>query len=196
MCAFWSYSLDQGEKTAIVHLAPAEFKGRAYLMHNYGEEIWSYTPLHAKVRKMVDGAKSQSFEGSHFTFEDICRGKTIETDFNATRLEDENMLGHDCWKLELVPKKDASTSYARIVMWVTKKFTIPLIIDYYEKDNPKVCSKRDTRSAITMMDTTPTALTSIVHNNLDGTQSKLRLTGTYYDKPIDSARFTLEGFYK
>ena len=191
-----SFSADKGEKNVIIYTSPKRVKGQAMLLLNNADDIWSYFPRTDRVRKLATHAKRQKMQGSDFTYEDFGAGNTFITDFDAKRLEDEKMEGYDCFRVELTGNEKGSSKYARIVMWVIKDNFVPVVVDYYDRDDPEICEKRLTQSDIKNIDEIPTATKLTMHNNLDDSNTRLEIVECEYNIEIDNFRFTQRGFYK
>jgi outer membrane lipoprotein-sorting protein len=191
-----AYTADSGASNAIVYTSPVRVKGQAMLMLNNADDIWAYYPRTDRVRKLATHAKKQKMQGSDFTYEDMGAGNSFVTDFDTKRLEDEEISGHDCFKIVLDRKDDGDSWYARIVMWVIKENFVPAVIDYYDKDSPDIRSKRLTQSEIKVIDGIPTPTRMTMHNYLDESDTSLEIVECEYNVKIDDSRFTQRGFYR
>ena len=191
-----SFSANEGEKSVIKYESPVRVKGQAMLFLNNADDIWSYDPRTDRVRKLATHAKRQKMQGSDFTYEDMGSGNSFVTDFDAERLEDEKIQGHDCYKIVLTKNDEGTSNYARIVMWVIKKNLVPAVIDYYDEDDPEICAKRLTESDIKELSGIPTPTRMTMHNNLDDSDTKIEIAECEYNLKIDESRFTQRGFYK
>jgi len=191
-----SYSSDKNEKNAIVYTSPSRVKGQAMLLLNNADDIWAYYPRTDRVRKLATHAKKQKMQGSNFTYEDMGSGDSFITDFITSRLTDSKMEGYDCYKIELKKKEESNSNYGRLLMWVIKDNFVPAVIDYYEKDDPMVCSKRLLQKDIRVIDKIPTPMQMNMHNNLDDSDTKMSIVECKYNIKIDKTRFTERGFYR
>ena len=187
---YHSWSKNEGEKNLIRYLSPSRVKGQATLMLNHSDDIWMYFPRTSRVRKLASHAKKQKMQGSDFSYEDMGSGDTFIEDFIARRLEDEMMENKDCYKLELTRKEDSDLSYSRMIMWVTKDDYYPLVIDYYDEDDPQKRLKRLVQSDIQLIDGFPTARQVIMYNKIDNTHTKMRLLEITYNIYLDDDMFT------
>ena len=187
---FESWSKDKGEKTLIRYLEPSRVKGQATLMLNNADDIWMYFPRTQRVRKLATHAKKQKMEGSDFSYEDMGSGDAFITDFEAVRLEDVEMADYDCYTLELQRKPDGNVSYSRLVMWVIKKKFYPIVIDYYEEENPQRLEKRLTQSDIQIIDGIPTAKKAVMKNQNDNTTTEMEIIEISYDVQLSDDLFT------
>ncbi|HFE64812.1 MAG TPA: outer membrane lipoprotein-sorting protein [Caldithrix sp.] len=191
-----SWSKDKGEKNLIRYTKPARVKGQAMLMLNNADDIWAYFPRTKRVRKLATHAKKQKMQGSDFTYEDMGSGNAFITDFTAKRLKDEKMEDYDCYKIELTRKKESSSHYSRIIMWVIKKNFVPVVLDYYDEDDPSLCLKRLVQYDIKDIDGIPTGMKIIMYNKTDNTQTSLEILTCKYNIPLKDEMFTERGLKK
>ena len=185
-----SWSKNEGEKNLIRYISPSRVKGQATLMLNHSDDIWMYFPRTSRVRKLASHAKKQKMQGSDFSYEDLGSGDAFIEDFIANRLEDEMIEGKDCYKLELTKKEDSDLSYSRMIMWVIKENYYPVVIDYYDEDDPQKLLKRLVQSEFKTIDGFPTAMQVVMYNKIDNTHTSMRLLEITYNLPLDDAMFT------
>jgi outer membrane lipoprotein-sorting protein len=187
---FESWSTGNGEKALMRYMEPSRVKGQATLMLNNADDIWMYFPRTQRVRKLATHAKKQKMEGSDFSYEDMGSGEAFINDFVAKRLDDEEMQGYDCYKLELTRKPDGDVSYSRLIMWVIKENNYPIVIDYYDEDDPQRLEKRLTQSDIKIIDGIPTAHKAVMHNKNDNTQTEMEMLEISYKVDVPDDMFT------
>ena len=185
-----SWSKNEGEKNLIRYLEPSRVKDQAVLMLNNADDIWMYFPRTQRVRKLATHAKKQKMQGSDFSYEDMGSGGSFIDDFTAKRLEDEKMEGYDCYKVELIRKPESDLSYSRLIMWVIKDNFYPLVIDYYDEDNPERKIKRLVQSDIQIVDGIPTAMKMVMKNLNDNTQTEMELLEAKYNIELSDELFT------
>lgn len=185
-----SWSKNKGEKNLVRYLEPRRVKGQAVLMLNNADDIWMYFPRTQRVRKLATHAKKQKMQGSDFSYEDMGSGDAFIEDYSPIRLKDEKMEGHDCYKLELTRKPESDLSYSRLIMWVIKENFYPIVIDYYDEDDPELWLKRLVQSDIQIIDDIPTAMKVVMHNKQDNTQTEMELLEVKYDVKLDDSMFT------
>jgi len=190
---YLAYSKDKGEKNLMIYLAPNRVKGQKILMLNDADDIWAYFARTQRVRKLATHTKKQKMEGSDFSYEDMGASNSFINDFTAKKLPDEKKEGYDCYKLELTKKPSSSTSYAIMVMWVIKQNYVPVVIDYYEEDNPNRVAKTLVQSDIREIDGIPTGLKYVMTNKNDNTQTIMEIKEIEYNKPLDDTMFTERG---
>jgi outer membrane lipoprotein-sorting protein len=188
-----SYSKDRGEKSLIRYLEPVRVKNQAILMLNDADDIWAYFPMTGRIRKLATHAKRQKWEGSDFTYEDMGSGNLFVTDFDAELVGEDKVEGYDCYKVDLVRKKDANVSYSRLVMWVDMDTFVPIKINYYEDNHPDRVQKTLIQSDIRAIDDIPTAMKLVMTNQDDHSQTDLEFTKLKYNVPLDDELFTERG---
>jgi len=185
-----SWSKNKGEKNLVRYLEPRRVKGQAVLMLNNADDIWMYFPRTQRVRKLASHAKKQKMQGSDFSYEDMGSGDAFINDFSSKKLKDEKMEGYDCYKLELTRKPDGDVSYSRLIMWVIKENFVPVVIDYYDEDDPALWQKRMVESDIRIIDGIPTAMKVVMINKNDNTQTEIEFLEVKYNVPLDDKVFT------
>jgi len=185
-----SWSKGRGEKTLMRYLEPRRVKGQATLMLNNANDIWMYFPRTQRVRKLATHEKKQKMEGSDFSYEDMGSGDAFINDYTPHRLEDEEMEGKDCYKLELTRKPESDLSYSKLIMWVDKENFVPLVIDYYDENDSSLLLKRLTQSDIKVIDGIPTAMKIVMHNKNDNTKTEMKMLEVEYNVELDDDMFT------
>jgi outer membrane lipoprotein-sorting protein len=126
--SFWSKGDD---KRLIKFLSPADVKGVGFLVLNADsddEKMYLYLPAFKKVRRIAGSAKSGSFMGSDFSYDEISV-TGYDQDFEAKRLDDEDGR----YKLELTKKDKSDAEYDRLIMWVSKEVFVPTRIEMYKE---------------------------------------------------------------
>jgi outer membrane lipoprotein-sorting protein len=188
-----SWSAHSGEKNLIRYREPRRVKDQAILMLNNADDIWMYFPRTQRVRKLATHAKKQKMQGSDFSYEDMGGGDAFVTDFTAKRLPDEPIEGHDCYRIELVKKKDSDMSYSRLILWVVKESYFPVVIDYYDEDDPGHRIKRLAASEIEVIDAIPTARRIVMTNMEDNTHTTMETIDVEYNVTLDDNLFSERG---
>ncbi len=90
--------------------------------------MWLYMPAFGKPKKISLLAKSQSFTGTDFSYEDM-DSKTYSERYTPTLL---STASDTVNILELKPKSDKS-KYTKIILYQNKKYFYPEKMDYYDK---------------------------------------------------------------
>lgn len=185
-----TWSRNKGEKTLVRYLDPKRIKGQAVLMLNHADDIWMYFPRTQRVRKMATHAKKQKMQGSDFSYEDMGGGDSFIKDFTSHRQEDEKIEGYDCFKLELVRRPDSDVSYSRLVLWIIKDNFVPVVIDYYNDNDPELNDKRMVATEITVKDGIPTATKVVMINRIDNTRTEMEILEVKYNLDLDDSMFS------
>lgn len=185
-----SWSKDRGEKNLVRYLEPRRVKDQAVLMLNNADDIWMFFPRTQRVRKLASHAKKQKMQGSDFSYEDMGGGDTFIEDFTSRRLEDEEKEGHDCFKLELIRKEGVDSSYSRLVMWIIKENFLPVVIEYYDENDPTYLLKTMMASDFRVIDGIPTSMKVVMINENDNTQTEMELLEVKYNIPLSDDMFT------
>lgn len=191
-----SWSKDSGEKNLIRYLSPTRVKGQATLMLNHADDIWVYFPRTGRVRKLATHAKKQKMEGSDFSYEDMGSGDAFIRDFTAAKLKDDKKEGYNCYKIEMTRKPESSLSYSRMIMWVVKENFVPVVIDYYDENDPGLLLKTLVQSDIRDIDGIPTPMNIVMYNKLDNTQTSMTMLEIKYNLPLKDEMFTERGLRK
>ena len=111
-------------------LSPANVKGTGFL--SVKDDDWLYLPALKKIRRIATKEKGGSFMGSDFSYDDIGGGSWVE-DYNAKLLGTEKYEGHNCYVLELIPKKPKDISHSKLKIWVDKENFYSVKTEYYDK---------------------------------------------------------------
>jgi outer membrane lipoprotein-sorting protein len=190
------FSKDKGDKSLMKYLYPSRVKGQTILMLNDANDIWTFFPKTKRIRKLATHAKKQKLEGSDFSYEDMGASNEFIEEYNSVRLNDEKIQGRTCYKLELTRKPESSAGYSRLVVWVDKEYLVPLMIDYYHDDDPKLLEKQLTLSDIQLVDGIYTPLKMVMYNKLDATHTSMEITDITYEVDLPDDLFTEMGMQK
>ncbi len=185
-----SWSKDRGEKNLVRYLEPSRVKDQAVLMLNHADDIWMFFPRTQRVRKLASHAKKQKMQGSDFSYEDMGSGDAFIEDFISERLDDESKEEQDCYKLQLRRKPESDSSYSRLVMWVIKDNFLPVVIEYYDDNDPDYLLKSMVASDFRVIDGIPTAMKIVMHNENDNTQTEMELLEVKYNITLSDDMFT------
>jgi len=117
--AMMSKSMDGNKKQIIWFLEPKDDKGVAFLKIEHDDkddEMRMWLPAFKKVRRISSKKKGDAFMGSDLSYEDLSSRDLNENEYN--RLDDETVDGRDCYVLEILPKKEAKSSYSKHISWI------------------------------------------------------------------------------
>ena len=129
-----SRSIDSNKKQIIWFLEPKDDKGVAFLKIEHDEkddEMRMWLPAFKKVRRISSKKKGDSFMGSDLSYEDLSSRDLDENDYN--RLDDEIIESKDCYVVEIIPRKEAKSSYSRHKSWIEKSTLMLVQEESYDK---------------------------------------------------------------
>lgn len=193
---YLSYSKNKGEKNLLIYQAPRRVRGQKMLMLNNADDIWAYFARTKRVRKLATHAKRQKMEGSDFSYEDMGANNSFISDFNAQKLDNDKREGYDCYVVELTKKTTSSSSYSKIFMWVIMDNFLPIVIDYYDEDNPQRVDKTLVQSNIQIINNIPTGMKYTMTNKNDDSETVMVLQEVEYNIDLDDMLFTERGLKK
>ena len=185
-----SYSKNKGEKNLIRYIEPKRVKGQAILMLNYANDIWIYFPRTKRIRKLASQSKSQKMEGSDFSYEDTGASDAFIIDFTSKKLGSEKKEGYDCYKIEMIRKEGSETGYSRLIMWIIKDNFFPVVIDYYNQENPELLIKTLIQYDIKDVDGISTATKMVMYNQQENSQTSIEMLEVKYNVVLDDSLFT------
>jgi hypothetical protein len=132
--AMISKSMGGNKKQLIWFLEPKDDKGVAFLKIEHDDkddEMRMWLPAFKKVRRISSKKKGDAFMGSDLSYEDLSSRNLDENDYN--RLDDEMVNGKDCYVLEIIPGKEAKSSYSKHVSWIEKSSLMGVKEESYDK---------------------------------------------------------------
>ena len=132
--AMMSKSMDGNKKQIIWFLEPKDDKGVAFLKIEHDDkddEMRMWLPAFKKVRRISSKKKGDAFMGSDLSYEDLSSRDLNENEYN--RLDDETVDGRDCYVLEILPKKEAKSSYSKHISWVEKSTLMGVKEESFDK---------------------------------------------------------------
>lgn len=132
--AMMSKSVDGNKKQIIWFLEPKDDKGVAFLKiehDNKDDEMRMWLPAFKKVRRISSKKKGDAFMGSDLSYEDLSSRDLDENQYN--RLDDGTVNGKDCYVLEILPKAQAKSAYAKHISWIDKLTLMGVKEESYDK---------------------------------------------------------------
>ena len=130
----FSKTLNGGEKQILWFMAPADDKGVAFLKIEHegkDDEMRMWLPAFKKIRRITAKKKGDSFMGSDLSYEDMSNRDLEENEYK--RLEDDMVDSIACYVLEVVPKKEAKSSYFKHKSWINKESLAAVKEESYDK---------------------------------------------------------------
>lgn len=177
------------EHAAVKVLGPEKDRGSAHL--RIGADLWQYTPSVERVQKIAPSMTKMAWMGADFTNGDLVRSTNLSRYYDHRIVSEEKRDGHNVYKIESQPKRDAPVESGKILTWLTKPDAVLVRQEYYNAENKldrTLVGKnfRDVgghRFPGTLIITRPGETSSF-------TQVDYRTTR--FDQPIDDAIFTQE----
>ncbi len=120
------------EKALIVILAPPKEAGNKTL--KIGNELWNYLRNTETVIKLPPSMLLQSWNGSDFTNDDLVRESSMVRDYQLTLVGEDTIDGVPCWKIQGIPKPEASVVWGKILYWVRKTDNLPSRVEFYDEN--------------------------------------------------------------
>lgn len=123
-------------------MSPANVRGTAFVQLEHDDrdnDRWLYLPALRKTRRISGSAKTDSFVGTDFSFEDfeILDGEVGGRNYKYTLLGEERFRGEKCWLIKAVPataEARANTGYGERRMWVEQEHYHVLFTEYYDHE--------------------------------------------------------------
>jgi len=112
--------------------APANEKGQTFLKR--GNDMWHWMPSIGRLIKLPPSMMSEGWMGSDYTNDDILKESSIVVDYDHTKIGEEEINGHLCHKIKLIPKEDAAVVWGKVIKWITKEHFLQLKSEYYDED--------------------------------------------------------------
>ncbi len=109
-------------------LYPRKDKGITFL--KLDKKMWQYVPKIERVIKIPASMMLQSWMGSDFSNDDLVRESSISEDYEQKIISQNNEI----YKIELLPKEDATVVWGKVIMDISKKYYLPLIAKYFDED--------------------------------------------------------------
>jgi outer membrane lipoprotein-sorting protein len=113
-------------------MSPAKDKGQVFLKRK--NEMWNWIPNISRMIKIPPSMMSQGWMGSDYTNDDILKESSIVVDYTHKIIGEEKINGTDCYKIELIPKEDATVVWGKVIKWISKKEYWQLKNEYYDED--------------------------------------------------------------
>ncbi len=168
---------------------PARDKGTVTLKR--GNEVWNWLPSVQKVIKIPPSMMLQSWMGSDFTNDDLVRASSIVKDYTHTLLGKEEYEGHECYKIQLVPKPEAGVVWAKVLVWISVDGYLEYKTEYYDEDGKLVKSFLGSKVK-TFGDRKLPAHWEMVPYNEPGNKTILNYDELKFDVKIDQDFFSLQ----
>lgn len=112
--------------------APSRDAGQSFLKRS--TEMWSWNPVINRLIKLPPSMMSQGWMGSDYTNDDILRESSVINDYTHTITGEEKIDDRDCYRINMIAKKDAAVIWGHQVRWIDKKEFLVLKAELYDED--------------------------------------------------------------
>lgn len=128
---------DEGDKSIVRFMSPAEIKGVAALTHEHPDatdDNWLYLPSTKRVRRISGANKTASFQGTEFTYEDLSNRVVAKYDWKYLGDAEVESDGEtrSVYRVEARPRYE-DTGYARLVVEFDHATWRPERIEFFDK---------------------------------------------------------------
>ena len=96
--------------------------------------MWNWMPSINKMIKIPPSMMSQSWMGSDFTNDDLVKMNSYVNQYTHKILGEEMVEGHNCYKIELMPKPDAAVVWGKVLAWISKEEFYQLKLEFYDEE--------------------------------------------------------------
>ncbi len=181
---------DNDNKDNFIHfLSPPDIKDTTYLVNEKNREKlkWIYLSAFKNVRKIVATDYGVAFVSSDFTYEDM--DDIHASDYECSNLVEEKLGDADVYSIEC-KKKDANTSYSRVIMKVAKDKMVTLKALMYDKGDPQKQIKEMESKRIEKIKEIWTPMEVTIKDLRKNTSTTLETSKVEYDLNLDAETFT------
>ncbi len=186
----WSLGLDYN---LIVITEPAKEKGQSFLKRK--NEMWNYVPSIDRIVKLPSSMMGQSWMGSDFTNDDLLKESSLSSDYTHKLLGDEETGGHQCRKIEAIPKENAAVVWGKILLWITKDDENIIRSERYDEDGDLMSV--ETAGNIRKVDdrVIPTRM-EMVPADKPGNRTILEIGEMKFNRPVNESYFSQQNLRK
>lgn len=175
-------------KKKVTLTAPGDLAGTSIVTTD-DNVTYVYMPSYKKVRRVASHVNNQGFLGTDVSGEELGT-VALSKGWKGTITRETDAS----WVLSLVPREGTETTYARMIVTVSKQYGGVEKIESFDKDGKKLKTQVRTEWS-TFSDskgggkmTIPTVITYTDH--LTGSQTKLRILGCKINQDIPESEFT------
>ena len=112
------------------YLSPEREKGTKML--KLDNRLWIYSPSTDRIIQLSGHLLRQSVMGSDLSYEDMMEEQKLSEIYYCNILGEESIQNRNCWKLELIAKKE-DVSYHKRILYIDKSWFVPLKSELYAK---------------------------------------------------------------
>lgn len=171
-----------GDKKVYFFLYPPGVEGVAFLSLS-DDQMYLYLPAFKKVRRIASSAKNENFMGTDLSYEDMTESDFLEKYDPKILSEKDNEV-----VIELNKKKDADSSYSKVVMTVDKKTWVRTSADMYDNNGKLV--KKMKCPEVQVISGYPTMMVIEMTDVQSGHMTKMIMEEVHYDTGLDDDLFS------
>lgn len=139
----WSRTLKmkvttKGRDYSLVKVVSGGPRETGMMMLKREKQLWNWLPQAGRVMKLPAGMLGDSWLGSDFTNDDLVRGSSLATDFDAKLGAPAEIDGRKAWHLVLTPKKDAVVVWSRIEVDLDRATCVPLLERFFDDEGKQM----------------------------------------------------------
>jgi hypothetical protein len=175
--------------------APAQVQGIGFLQWTdpRGEDHqWLWLPALKRVRQISGGARSESFVGTDFSYEDLAiMAEAVDWQADkatATLVGEETVDGAACDIIELRPTADADVGYGAVRLWLGRDDQV--VRRFEMRDGDGTVAKTLALGDIRTERNIPTAYRLEMRNEKTGSRTTVVVSELAYDTGIADEEFT------
>jgi hypothetical protein len=178
---------DNGDQQMMVFFSrPSDVKDTVFRVEkkaslDIDDDRWLYLPALDLVKRISSGDKRTSFVGSHFFYEDVSGRAILEDDFSLQEETDSAYI------LKATPKAPDSVEFDHYVVTIDKNTMLPVLIDFFKKDNNY---RRVEAVLIEEIQGYPTVVRSKVSDLESGAYTLMEFRNISYDIGLDDDIFS------
>ena len=175
-------------KKHITFVAPGDLAGTAIVTTN-DQVTYVYMPAYGKVRRVASHVNNQGFMGTDISGEELGTA-ALSRGWNASITKENESE----WVLKLVPEKNNESTYAKMVVTVSKKYGGVERIDSYNADGKKVKTQvrskwetfKDKKGTVSV--TMPTYY--VITDHLTGSKTLMKFLDCEVNQNVPDSIFT------
>lgn len=180
--------LADGKRQVIVMTEPPDVRGTAMLILEPNDatkqsEMWLYSPVIHRVRKLVPVDIYNHFLDTDFTYADL---GYVRLHDRYTLLGEAEVKGVKAYKVEEKIPHD-EWYYSRVVTWIAADTKLAVQRDYY--DAAGALWKTETLDGITNINGIPTVLHAVMKDVQTNTSTDLTVSEVRYDVDLPDSAF-------
>jgi hypothetical protein len=174
---------------------PAQVKGIGFLQWTdprADDHQWLWLPALKRVRQISGGARSESFVGTDFSYEDLAvMAEAVDWQDDkaaSSYVGEETVDGVPCDVIDLRPTADADVEYGSVRLWLARD---DLTVRKFEmRDDAGALLKTLLLSDVRREKDIPTARRLEMRNEKTGSRTTVEVTGLRYDSGLADEEFT------